>query len=295
MGNLATVIPIRPALTVVERRVADLDDGFTRLANMLLEEYAGADLTKRQFKVLLAVLRLTYGWNKPMDRIANSQIAQIVRLPEKRVSEARVQLVGMNLLTQVGRSIGPNKNTAEWLLPAGESSDTENPSKQGVNDEEEESLNSGDNPSNQGIPQNEGKSPKSGEEESLNSGEHQRHINTLNTNTPQPPEGECVGQEEKSVSKKTPIDYQAVLSAYNTTLGDRLPQAEALNDKRRRAIKRLLTELKEPTVEAVENYFAAFAERAPKFYFGENDRGWRASFDYLLRSDTLLKTREKAL
>ncbi|HIC9033592.1 replication protein [Klebsiella sp. WP4-W18-ESBL-05] len=275
--------------------MADLDDGFTRLANMLLEEYAGADLTKRQFKVLLAVLRLTYGWNKPMDRIANSQIAQIARLPEKRVSEARVQLVGMNLLTQVGRSIGPNKNTAEWLLPAGESCDTENPSKQGINDEEEESLNSGDNPSNQGIPQNEGESPKSGEEESLNSGEHQRHINTLNTNTPQPPEGECVGQEEKPVSKKTQIDYQAVLSAYNTTLGDRLPQAEALNDKRRRAIKRLLTELKEPTVEAVENYFAAFAERAPKFYFGENDRGWRASFDYLLRSDTLLKTREKAL
>ncbi|CZY39701.1 replication protein [Citrobacter freundii] len=295
MGNLATVIPIRPTLTVVERRVADLDDGFTRLANMLLEEYAGADLTKRQFKVLLAVLRLTYGWNKPMDRIANSQIAQIARLPEKRVSEARVQLVGMNLLTQVGRSIGPNKNTAEWLLPAGESLDTENPSKQGMNDGEEESLISGDNPSNQGIPQNEGKSPKSGEAESLNSGEHQRHINTINTNTPQPPEGECVWQEEKPVSKKTPIDYQAVLSAYNTTLGDRLPQAEALNDKRRRAIKRLLTELKEPTVEAVENYFAAFAERAPKFYFGENDRGWRASFDYLLRSDTLLKTREKAL
>lgn len=295
MGNLATVIPIRPTLTVVERRVADLDDGFTRLANMLLEEYAGADLTKRQFKVLLAVLRLTYGWNKPMDRIANSQIAQIARLPEKRVSEARVQLVGMNLLTQVGRSIGPNKNTAEWLLPAGESRDTESPSKQGINDGEEESLNSGDNPSNQGIPQSEGKSPKSGEEESLNSGEHQRHINTINTNTPQPPEGECVGQEEKPVSKKTPIDYQAVLSAYNTTLGDRLPQAEALSDKRRRAIRRLLTELKEPTVEAVENYFAAFAERAPKFYFGENDRGWRASFDYLLRSDTLLKTREKAL
>ncbi|EMQ4813916.1 replication protein [Citrobacter freundii] len=295
MGNLATVIPIRPTLTVVERRVADLDDGYTRLANMLLEEYAGADLTKRQFKVLLAVLRLTYGWNKPMDRIANSQIAQIARLPEKRVSEARVQLVEMNLLTQVGRSIGPNKNTAEWLLPAGESCDTENPSKQGINDEKEESLNLGDNPSIQGIPQNEGKSLKIGEEESLNLGEHQRHINTINTNTPQPPEGECVGQEEKPVSKKTQIDYQAVLSAYNTTLGDRLPQAEALNDKRRRAIKRLLTELKEPTVEAVENYFAAFAERAPKFYFGENDRGWRASFDYLLRSDTLLKTREKAL
>ena len=92
------------------------------------------------------------------------------------------------------------------------------------------------------------------------------------------------------------IGLQITPSTISTlAISTTVPQAEALNDKRRRAIKRLLTELKEPTVEAVENYFAAFAERAPKFYFGENDRGWRASFDYLLRSDTLLKTREKAL
>jgi hypothetical protein len=61
------------------------------------------------------------------------------------------------------------------------------------------------------------------------------------------------------------------MSAYNSTLGDRLPQAEALNDKRRRNIKRLLSELKEPTVEAVENYFSAFSRTAKPFYFGEND------------------------
>lgn len=295
MSNLATVTPIRPTLAVVERQVADLDDGFTRLANMLLEEYAGADLTKRQFKVLLAVLRLTYGWNKSMDRIANSQISQIARLPEKRVSEARVQLVGMNLLIQVGRSIGPNKNTAEWLLPAGESCDAENPSKQGVKDTEEESLNSGGNPPNQGIPQIEGKSPKTGDKTSLNLREHQRHINTINTNTPLTPQGEGAGQE-KPVQKKSPaVEYQAVMSAYNTTLGDRLPQAEALNEKRRRAIKRLMGELKEPTIDAVTNYFATFGERAKPFYFGDNDTGWRASFDYLLRSDTLIKTREGSL
>ncbi|EMX8265758.1 recombination protein NinB [Escherichia coli] len=36
-----------------ERNVADLDDGYARLSNMLLEAYSGADLTKRQFKVLL--------------------------------------------------------------------------------------------------------------------------------------------------------------------------------------------------------------------------------------------------
>lgn len=52
-----------------ERNVADFDDGYARLLNMLLEAYLGADLIKRQFKVLLAILRKIYGWNKLMDRI----------------------------------------------------------------------------------------------------------------------------------------------------------------------------------------------------------------------------------
>lgn len=102
----------------------------------------------------------------------------------------------------------------------------------------------------------------------------------------------------KPKPKPTPkpaVDFQAVVQAYNTELGDRLPRAEALNEKRRRAIRRLLSELREPTIESVENYFAAFARLARPFYFGDNDRGWRANFDYLLRSDTLLKTREESL
>ncbi|ECH9346750.1 replication protein, partial [Salmonella enterica subsp. enterica] len=61
----------RPSEPVVERNVADLDDGYARLSNILLEAYSGADLTKRHFKVLLAILRKTYGWNKPMDRITD--------------------------------------------------------------------------------------------------------------------------------------------------------------------------------------------------------------------------------
>lgn len=54
-------------------------------------------------------------------------------------------------------------------------------------------------------------------------------------------------------------------------------------------------ELKEPTVEAFGNYVHAFMSNAKPFYFGDNSSGWRASFDYLLRSDTLTKTREGSL
>lgn len=151
MNNLAhqVVVPITK-LTVVESKVADLNDGYVRLATVLLESIAGSDLTKRQLKVILAVIRLTYGWNKAVDRIANSQISEIARLPVKRVSETRVQLLKMNVLIQRGQQIGPNKNISEWSLEAFAKSPE-------MGDE---------NPSNKGIPQSEGESPKSGGKES---------------------------------------------------------------------------------------------------------------------------------
>lgn len=133
-----------------EPHVAELEEGYIRLATALLEAMAGADLTKRQFKVLLAVIRLTYGWHKPYDRIANSQISEIAKLPIKKVSEARVQLLKLNVLRMVGQQIGPNKNISEW-----------NDYQDGLPPK------SGDeNPPKQGIPQNGGLSPKSGDQKS---------------------------------------------------------------------------------------------------------------------------------
>ncbi|MBJ8802575.1 replication protein [Citrobacter freundii] len=120
MSSLATVTPIRPILAAVECQVADLDDGYARLSNMLLEAYSGADLTKRHFKVLLAILRKTYGWNKPMDRISDSQLSEITKLPVKRCNEAKLELVRMNVIKQQGGMFGPNKNISEWCIPQSE-------------------------------------------------------------------------------------------------------------------------------------------------------------------------------
>nr|WP_284038259.1 replication protein [Escherichia coli] len=78
MSNLATVTHLRPSQRPVERRVAEVEDGYTRLANALYEELIGADLTKNQSKVAHAICRKTYGYGKKMDRISDSQLAQIV-------------------------------------------------------------------------------------------------------------------------------------------------------------------------------------------------------------------------
>lgn len=101
----------------VERKVAELEDGYAKLSNMLLEAYSGADLTKRQFKVLLAILRKTYGWNKAMDRISDSQLSEITKLPVKRCNEAKLELVRMGIIKQQGGMFGPNKNINEWCIP----------------------------------------------------------------------------------------------------------------------------------------------------------------------------------
>ena len=119
MTNLAhnNVSPIRPELRAVERRVADTDDGFTRLANELYEELIGANLTRNQAKVAHAVCRKTYGFNKKMDRIADSQISEITRLPRQKVNKAKNELIQMGVLIREGMQIGPNKNLNEWEIP----------------------------------------------------------------------------------------------------------------------------------------------------------------------------------
>ncbi|MEL2240703.1 replication protein [Leclercia adecarboxylata] len=116
MSSPATVTPIRPSLAVVERRVAELEDGYTRLANALYDELIGADLTKNQSKVAHAICRKTYGFGKKLDRISDSQLAQLTRLPRQKVNKAKNELIAMKVILREGNHIGPNKNISEWEI-----------------------------------------------------------------------------------------------------------------------------------------------------------------------------------
>lgn len=97
-----------------EVRVADVDDGYTRIANELLDDLMEADLTKHQYKVMLALIRKTYGFNKSFDRITNTQIAEMVKLPHTRVCTAKNELIDMGLIVREGRKIGPNRRLSDW-------------------------------------------------------------------------------------------------------------------------------------------------------------------------------------
>lgn len=115
--NTAEILQFPSETGGQEKRVADTDDGFTRLANELYEELIGANLTRNQAKVAHAVCRKTYGFNKKMDRIADSQIALITRLPRQKVNKAKNELIAMKVLLKEGQLIGPNKSLSEWQIP----------------------------------------------------------------------------------------------------------------------------------------------------------------------------------
>ncbi|EMJ9756202.1 TPA: replication protein [Klebsiella pneumoniae subsp. pneumoniae] len=268
MSNLATVTPIRPSLAAVERQVADIDDGYTRIANELLEAVMAADLTARQLKVALAVIRKTYGFGKKLDRITNTQIAAMTGIHHTHVCKAKNEMIAMNIIVSNGHAIGINKVISEWDFSISHISKplAETANKCLAN------LANGYKPTQ------------------LNTKEtiQKKEIN----NTPLPPNGGGDGQEKLERRKPERIDYESFLEAYNAEVGDKLPHAVAVNEKRKRRLKKIIPQLKTPNVDGFRAYVRAFVHQAKPFYFGDNNTGWTADLDYLLRDDTLTGVRE---
>lgn len=108
--STAKIIEFKPK----EVRMADLDDGYTRIANELLEKIISFPFTLRQQNLLLSVARKTYGYNKKTDWIGNKQLSELTGYPETRCSTIKNELIKMNVLVTNGREVGINKNLVDW-------------------------------------------------------------------------------------------------------------------------------------------------------------------------------------
>ncbi|HHH7943951.1 TPA: replication protein [Escherichia coli] len=115
MANTAEVInfPV-PDVAPKEQRVADLDDGFTRIANELLEAVMHAGLSQHQLLVFMAVMRKTYGFNKKSDWVSNEQISELTGILPHKCSAAKSVLVKRGIFIQSWRNIGINNVVSEW-------------------------------------------------------------------------------------------------------------------------------------------------------------------------------------
>lgn len=95
-----------------------LENGHTRIANELLEAIIRFDFSKREYQVLLAIIRKTYGYKKTADDIGNSQIAEMTGLQRTHVAATIRGLEQKNVLNRkkgiFGHVIGVNKNYHTW-------------------------------------------------------------------------------------------------------------------------------------------------------------------------------------
>ncbi|OLR20686.1 replication protein [Enterobacter kobei] len=119
MSNTAEIYKFpAPAPAQQESRMADLENGYLRLANQIQDALCIVELSGREFRVLNAIVRLTYGWSKKSDRITNSLIADKTTLKVKHVSEAVLSLAYRNIITlrRIGqtRYIGINTILDKW-------------------------------------------------------------------------------------------------------------------------------------------------------------------------------------
>jgi phage replication O-like protein O len=74
------------------------EDGYTPIANELLEAILKADFSKRQLLIIMTVARMTYGYSKKSDALSGWQIASMTNLDRSDVSKTINELVNLNVL-----------------------------------------------------------------------------------------------------------------------------------------------------------------------------------------------------
>lgn len=97
-----------------------VENGHIRIANDLYDAMLLFPFSKRQLLVALAILRLTYGWSKKIDRISYGQIAKVTRLDRRNVIRAMAELEKMKVVSKQplvqANVIGINKDFDSWKV-----------------------------------------------------------------------------------------------------------------------------------------------------------------------------------
>ena len=230
-----------------------------QIPNAVVDELM-ANMSPNALRCYLLITRKTTGWGKESDRISASQFMQVLGIKDKRtVYSALSELAELNLIN----AIKNNGEITEYSL---------------ILDEPEP------------VTINAGTKNDTGSNECTE---------PVAKNVPATSSKKCTSTKyniKNNITKeKNDIDFDLVMDAYNDAVENRLPQIQKMTTARKNAVKKLLKEFEQPTFQNLANYFYDFVEQATPFYFGENDRNWRAYFDYIVKPKTYLKFAEGRL
>jgi phage replication O-like protein O len=98
-----------------------LEKGFTRIANELMEKMIQQNLNGTQFRIVMAIWRYTYGFQKTEKALSISYLAKQIDANRNQVDRALNSLIAREIVKIVGederkvRVLQVNKHYNEWL------------------------------------------------------------------------------------------------------------------------------------------------------------------------------------
>lgn len=92
------------------------ENGFMRLATELVEAMAKVSLNGNEHRIIFAVWRKTYCWNKKEDWISLSQLEQLTGMNRAAVCRALKSLVSKMILLKASGKISFNKHYNQWVV-----------------------------------------------------------------------------------------------------------------------------------------------------------------------------------
>ncbi len=107
-----------------------LGGGYAKIVNELLEGLAAFPLSSLEHRMVFAIIRKTYGFNKAKDRIAASQLAEIMGVTRQKASSTLAGLIRKNVVIREGGAQAPikiNTKTEQWVRPQKGTRAPENP------------------------------------------------------------------------------------------------------------------------------------------------------------------------
>ena len=99
-----------------------LENGFTQIANELLEAIMRTNFNATQLKIIFCVIRFTYGFQRKSHTLSISFISRHIGISKRNISDELSKLINSNVLivpedytATTGRKLQLNKDYKEWV------------------------------------------------------------------------------------------------------------------------------------------------------------------------------------
>jgi len=96
-----------------------VENGHVKIANEIIEQLAKINLSNYEWRLLMIILRKTYGWNKKTDCISLSQFQESTGIKTQHISVALKRLLKSNIIVKNNGSkimeYGLQKDYTKWI------------------------------------------------------------------------------------------------------------------------------------------------------------------------------------